>query len=373
MTWGWPPASSGCTFERKGPGESNGRAARTAGSRSTRWRHLQPVRKMAGGRLAAVGHSRVCPHLWWSLPRGLRALKWTLSPNECHQWTKNLAFTHLLNGQPTTPNSNTSSSIHFRNKCAPQNRRNADHLFPQKTYYHIWLFSSEGKIMKRLVMWKSIYSSWVTILSHTTSHSTLLNLPALKNTGEQTSQLRKPTTKQCKWLGQVVRLRAPNQFPREPPEPRLLPLQSKKTGSRPVTFQPPSTPVPQSRSSPCCMQRTHQGKADKSADTPPSSSPTLLLVWVGSNYCSPCGLVVLCPEQQWCSETAEPTWGLEASTFFPLQPSPQPIRKSRLDHWGIRGHMERGYGGRDASLDMENSHQERPPRWVPADPQNHEK
>ena len=372
MTWGWPPASSGCTFERKGPGESNGRAARTAGSRSTRWRHLQPVRKMAGGRLAAVGHSRVCPHLWWSLPRGLRALKWTLSPNECHQWTKNLAFTHLLNGQPTTPNSNTSSSIHFRNKCAPQNRRNADHLFPQKTYYHIWLFSSEGKIMKRLVMWKSIYSSWVTILSHTTSHSTLLNLPALKNTGEQTSQLRKPTTKQCKWLGQVVcglQTNSPGSLQRQ----GSCPFRAKKLAQDLSPFNLPSTPVPQSRSSPCCMQRTHQGKADKSPDTPPSSSPTLLLVWVGSNYCSPCGLVVLCPEQQWCSETAEPTWGLEASTFFPLQPSPQPIRKSRLDHWGIRGHMERGCGGRDASLDMENSHQERPPRWVTADPQNHEK
>ena len=36
----------------------------------------------------------------------------------------------------------------------------------------------------------------------------------------------------------MVCLPALNQFPREPPEPRLLPLQSKKTGSfQPVTFQ----------------------------------------------------------------------------------------------------------------------------------------
>ena len=71
------------------------------------------------------------------------------------------------------------------------------HLFPQRTYYHIWLFSSEGKIMKKLC------SSWVTILTHTTSQGTLrlLNLHALKNTGEQTSQAEETHNKGMQTTG----------------------------------------------------------------------------------------------------------------------------------------------------------------------------
>ena len=231
---------------------------------------------------------------------------------------------------------------------------------------------------------KKLCSSWVTILTHTTSQGPLrlLNLHALKNTGEQTSQLRKPTTKECKWLGQGVRLPALNQFSLGQGsrpwgrQARLSPLQSKQPGSRPVIFQPPINPSAVESGISCWMQRTHQGKANSLQRRHPRVLPPCPLCGWGLTAAPHVGGSASTRSSSDVLRLLSPHKGWKLPLFSPWSPVPNQYGSPGWTTEGLeatwRGNVEDRMPAWTPGYSYQ-THQERPPPWALADPQNHEK
>lgn len=200
MALGWPPPLSGSTFVKdraawrrcwpripvSGP-EPN--SSPKAVSKNTRWCHLQPVKKMAGAAWGGTITRRPrhsCPVWWGPLNE--------LSPPWTETW-----LSHTF----STDRPQLQVKRYLPAFTPPQNRRNANYLLPQRTRQdNGYVFSrAKGETMKRLVIWKSIHSPWVTTILYTISRDSptlllnLLSLQALKNKVADFSQLRKPYPK----------------------------------------------------------------------------------------------------------------------------------------------------------------------------------
>lgn len=177
-----------------------------------------------------------------------------------------------------------------------QNRRNANYLLPQRIRQdNGYVFSrAKGETMKRLVIWKSIYSPWVTTILYTISRDSptlllnLLNLHALKNKVSRFFTAEKAISKECrvKWLV----LPALNQAPcshsrdshREPPCSTYPPMRKTGADSRPFKakqsrwrpeiffFQTLTNPS----AAECWLQPTHP-RCGRLQTRPPATAPTL--------------------------------------------------------------------------------------------------
>lgn len=201
--------------------------------------------------------------------------------------------------------------------------------------------------MKRVVIWKSMYSPWVTTILYTISRDSptlllnLLNLHALKNKVSRFFTAEKAISKECrvKWLllpalNQALCSHSRDSH-REPPCSTYPSMRKTGADSRPFKAKRSRWRTEifffQTRTNPCggALAAARPPEVRQSSDTAShnSSHPEPSCLWSLIAAPQP-GLVLRCAlsrkQQRWCSETADPGRGLGAFTC-----SPQSDQRSR--------------------------------------------